>query len=540
MAQPAPRTIVAAVRAFARHHAIFRPGPVVVAVSGGTDSVALALILAELHEEFGLVLHVAYFDHRTRPRSAPKDAAFVADLANHIGAPVRVGRAARAPKSEDDARTERYAFLRRFATEIGAGAIATGHTMNDQAETVLLHLTRGAGLAGAGGMRPVRDGIARPLLAIGRAETRAICAAAKIRPREDPSNTSLRFARNRVRLRVLPELERINPQVRSALARFADAAAEVEAQFKSGAAVDAGDETNVVDGPEADANTLDARRDGPTTAGRADPPTARRDGPLAIARADLDVRTLPADPALRERTLADAWVAAGGITLSARHRAAMVRLASSTDGSRRIDLPGGQALREYARLIFVRGNADDAHIAAAPTADGPIAPAAAAPAPIVAAASASATVADETASAPVALERGKQVIWHGWRIALDMPANGSPHTGAVDAPSATRLGVRARRPGDRIAAMGKLQDIFVNAKVPARARDTWPLVTLDDVVIWVPGVTTPPQSGRIAIGAEPVPDSPTKGEHRVASSLPIRQVASRAVPRPQGGKRGRP
>ena len=504
MAEPAPRTIVAAVRAFAREHAIFRPGPLVVAVSGGTDSVALALILAELREEFGLVLHVAHFDHRTRPRSAPRDAAFVADLANHIAAPIRVGRAARAPKNEDDARRDRYAFLRRFASEIGAGAIATGHTMDDQAETVLLHLTRGAGLPGAAGMRPIRDGIARPLLAIGRSQTRAMCAAAKIRAREDPSNTLLRFARNRVRLRVLPELERINPQVRAALARFADAAAEVDAQFTSSATLDAGPGTNAVDGRELDTGALNAIRDGSSTPGRA----------------ELDLRALPADPALRERALADAWVAAGGITLSASHRAALVKLASSTAGSRRIDVPGGQAVREYERLIFVRGTAAVAsHIAVA---------------------------ADETAPAPVALARGVQVIWHGWRIALDMPANTSPYTGAVDAPSAARLGVRARRPGDRVAKLGKLQDVFVDAKVPARARDTWPLVTLDDAVIWVPGVTTPPQSGHIAIAAEPasiaavpVSDSPTKGEYPVASSLPVRQVASKAVPRPRGGNRGR-
>src|SRR6185503_21309487 len=115
--------------------------------------------------------------------------------------------------------------------QLGAGAIATGHTIDDQAETVLLHLARGSGLQGVAGMRPLRDGIARPLLAIGRAETTAICKAAKIRPREDPSNRSLKFARNRVRLKVLPELERINPQVRAALARFAEAAAESEPDY---------------------------------------------------------------------------------------------------------------------------------------------------------------------------------------------------------------------------------------------------------------------------------------------------------------------
>ncbi|MDQ2767711.1 MAG: tRNA lysidine(34) synthetase TilS, partial [Gemmatimonadota bacterium] len=231
MATPTPRAIVSSVRAFARRHSIFRPGPLVVAVSGGTDSVALALVLAELRDEFGLVLNVAHFDHRSRPRSSATDAAFVAELADRIGAPIRVGRAEAAPRSEDDARRDRYGFLRRAASEIGAGAIATGHTLDDQAETVLLHLTRGAGLAGVAAMRPLRDGIVRPLLAIGRAETEAICKAAGIRPREDPSNRSLKFARNRIRHRVLPELQRINPQVRGALARFADAAADLESRI---------------------------------------------------------------------------------------------------------------------------------------------------------------------------------------------------------------------------------------------------------------------------------------------------------------------
>ena len=173
MPTPSPRQIIAAVRTFARQHDLLRPGPLVVAVSGGTDSTALALIVAELRDEFGLVVHVAHFDHGARPKDAAADAQFVADLANRIDATVRVGKAKTALKSEDDARTARYEFLRRVAKDIGATAIATGHTRDDQAETVLLHLTRGAGLVGAGGMRPLRDGIARPLLVLSREIGRA-------------------------------------------------------------------------------------------------------------------------------------------------------------------------------------------------------------------------------------------------------------------------------------------------------------------------------------------------------------------------------
>ncbi len=476
LATPTPRAIVSTVRAFARRHGLFRPGPLVVAVSGGTDSVALALILAELRDEFGLVLHLAHFDHRTRPRTAALDAAFVAQIADHIGAPIRVGRAARATKSEDDARNERYAFLRRVAGELGATAIATGHTLDDQAETVLLHLVRGSGVVGAAGMRPLRDGIVRPLLVIGRADTTAICRAAKIRPREDPSNRSLRFARNRVRRNVLPELAKINPQVRAALARFAEAAAEVEeATGRAAAAVT-------------------------TSSGR----SRRAGAPTAI-----DLGDLPRDDAARERALADAWRAATGTSLGARQREALRKLAATNDGTRRIDLPGGTAVREYERMRFVRGPAE---LGAAET----------------------------QRIRPAALARGALVDWHGWRLALDRRSDGLPFTAAIDASSASRIVVRARRPGDRVGGRRKLQDVFVDAKVPTRLRDIWPIVTLDEVVIWVPGLTPPPRTGRIALGAGPVGEAPTAGEDGPGSSLPERQVASMSEARPQGEKRGRP
>ncbi len=460
MATPTPRDIVSTVRSFARRHDILRPGPLVVAVSGGADSTALVLILAELADGFGLVLHVAHFDHRTRPRAAAADAAFVAEIAARIGAPIRVGRAERAPKSEDEARGARYEFLRRVAKEVGATAIATGHTIDDQAETVLLHLTRGSGLAGLAGMRPLREGIARPLLGIARSDTLAICRAAKIKPREDPSNRSLRFARNRVRAKVLPELAKINPQVRAALARFADAAAEMEERVSG----------------EADTVT----------------------GPV------IDIRALPDDDALRQRALADAWRAATGRTLGARHRAALASLTRSVEGSRWIDLPGGAAQREYGELRLARPVA----------ADEPL--------------------------GPLPLGRGSSVMWHGWRISLDMAADGASQRGGVDRASSDRLVVRARRAGDRLGRNRKLQDLFVDAKVPARLRATWPVVALDDVVLWVPGLSPAPATGPVAISAEPVGDGPTAGEDFPVKSARYGQVASKSEARPRGGKRGRP
>jgi tRNA(Ile)-lysidine synthase len=307
-----PSAIRATVRDYIRAHRIFTPGPVVVAVSGGADSTALLLILADLADELGIVIHVAHFDHRTRPKQSAEDADFVARLANRVGAPVRVGRAEKPTKTEDAARTARYGFLRRAASEIGATTIATGHTRDDQAETVLLHLTRGSGLAGLAGMRPLRDGIARPLLAIGRKDTVAVCRAARIRPRVDPTNRSLKFARNRVRLEVLPELAKINPRVSEAIVRLADAAGDLQSE----------DELDI-------AEALAGSRDND-----------------AIAVASLE-------PAVRGRALALAWREATGRVLSARHRDALERLTATEDGSQSLDLPGGRAIREYGLLRIV-------------------------------------------------------------------------------------------------------------------------------------------------------------------------------------------
>ncbi|HKC91671.1 MAG TPA: tRNA lysidine(34) synthetase TilS [Candidatus Limnocylindria bacterium] len=299
-------------REYIRAHQIFVPGPVLVAVSGGADSTALLLILAELAEELGIVLHVAHFDHRTRPKQSAEDADFVAKLANRIGAPIRVGRAEQPTTTEDAARTARYEFLRRAATEIGATAIATGHTRDDQAETVLLHLTRGSGLAGLAGMRPLREGIARPLLTIGRVDTVTICRAARIHPRSDPTNRSLKFARNRVRLEVLPELAKINPRASEAIARFAEAAAELQTE----------DDLDVA-------------------------------GVLARARDKDAVVVAALEPTVRSRALALAWRDATGRVLGARHRKALDGLAMTEDGSRSLDLPGGLAIREYGLLRIV-------------------------------------------------------------------------------------------------------------------------------------------------------------------------------------------
>jgi tRNA(Ile)-lysidine synthase len=401
------RSIRATVLAFVREHDLLPPGPLVVAVSGGADSTALLLLLADLAPQLGLDLHVAHFDHRLRPRASAKDAQFVADLAQQHGATIRIGRAERAPKSEDEARELRYAFLGRAARDVGATCIATGHTRDDQAETVLLHATRGSGFAGLAGMRPRRDDIVRPLLAIGRAETEAVCRDAKIEPREDRSNADLRYARNRIRHKVLPELERINPQVRAALARLASAAAAAADAIEHAAEL-----------------SLDA---------------AATPGGIALDRLDALVR---------DDALVLAWSRATGRSLAAKHRAALATLASGRDGSASLDLPGGRAIREYAALR-IETNAQRPND---PAEEAPLVP-------------------------------GRPVEWAGWTFTLGAGRDGRL---TAPAPAAGKLVVRSRRPGDRLAGRLriKVQDLFTDAKVPARARATYPLVVTGSGEVW--------------------------------------------------------
>jgi tRNA(Ile)-lysidine synthase len=208
-------------------HQIFTPGErVVVAVSGGPDSLALLSILREILPAIPLHLTVAHFDHGWRPESN-EDRDFVASMATMWGYDFRTARAtAGTPHTESAARTARYTFLRATATATNSTAIAVGHTQDDQVETLLLHLLRGSGSRGLGGMRR-RDGdLARPLLDITRQEIEAYLARLHLTPRRDPSNEDPRFTRNRLRQQVLPAIDAFDPAARALLARTADILSE--------------------------------------------------------------------------------------------------------------------------------------------------------------------------------------------------------------------------------------------------------------------------------------------------------------------------
>jgi tRNA(Ile)-lysidine synthase len=216
-----------------RDRVLLRAGDRVgVAVSGGADSVALLRVLLELRAELGIVLSVAHFNHCLRGEQSMADEAFVADLADQHQLEFFVERrnVSEHPlaklSTEAAARQLRYNFFARLARKVRLDCIATGHTLDDQAETVLLKFLRGAGTRGLAGVYPIvdRDGfrIVRPLLCVTGDDVEAYLSSLGQVWREDESNLDPRFLRNRVRHELLPLLEReYNPRLRYLLADLA-------------------------------------------------------------------------------------------------------------------------------------------------------------------------------------------------------------------------------------------------------------------------------------------------------------------------------
>ena len=214
-----------------------RPGDRVgVAVSGGADSVALLLLLLELHEKLGMVLSVVHFNHKLRGTASDVDEKFVAKLAAKYGlefhtASVCVAQKAKKEKTnlEDTARRARYDYFRSLAESGALTRIAVAHTADDQAETVLAHILRGTGLTGLGGIHPVAGTVIRPLLQIRRKELRMYLRAKKQRWREDATNRDTTRTRARIRRKLLPLLEKqFQPAIVEHLTTLAELAREDE------------------------------------------------------------------------------------------------------------------------------------------------------------------------------------------------------------------------------------------------------------------------------------------------------------------------
>jgi len=207
---------------------------VLVAVSGGPDSVCLLQVLLKIQTELHITLHIAHLNHQLRGAESDSDAEYVARLAAKLDLPAAIEKrnvyayqAEHRLSLEEAAREVRYAFLAQTARQVGADRVTVGHTLNDQVETILLHIIRGTGTRGLRGLQPVQTlqfagnhlTVIRPLLEVRRQETEDYCSSLHLVPCRDSSNLSPSALRNRVRHNLLPLLQSFNPDICAALLR---------------------------------------------------------------------------------------------------------------------------------------------------------------------------------------------------------------------------------------------------------------------------------------------------------------------------------
>ena len=424
---------------------------VVVALSGGPDSVALARILLQLDAARELrVAGIAHFNHQLR-ETAWSDEHFCRDVAASLDRPFLVDRedvAERARRRrlsiEAAARTARHAFFERARSHFAADVVALGHTRNDQAETFLLRLVRGAGMRGLASMHPRRGAIVRPLLGCRRADLLAYLAAERVAYVRDDTNDDLTIPRNRVRAELLPFLERFNPAIVDVLADEAEIARETW------------------EWTDAEAATLW-------------PHVCRR---VSDEEWRLDVNALERAPlALARWILHQAMtLAAGGRAVSFAHVERAIQL--SRGGSGPIDAPGQRVERRGHEVVLRSRPAglvgrwvnppNSVNLFSYPLSI---------PGEVILAEAGCTVSAVEADSAG---EVSGAVLGNGSAVVRRDRCGGA-------------LFVRYRRPGDRFRPLGlsgikKLQDFFVDRKVARQVRDSVPVVVDErGRIVWVAG-----------------------------------------------------
>jgi tRNA(Ile)-lysidine synthase len=408
-----------------------------VAVSGGCDSVVLLHLLRFAAREAGVEVSAAHFDHALRAASAA-DARWVAGLCRACAVPLVSERAAVPPRSAAEARRLRYAFLHAAAERAGATHSATPHHADDQAETVLFRAARGTGIDGLGGIAPLLpSGLARPLLPFWQRELRRYARRHRLRWRTDQSNFLRGYTRNRIRLDVLPLLEReVAPGARRHLVELADVARETERAL------------DVLVAPLAAA-------------------AVRREGDSLVLARDL---LATYDSAVSIRIIRTVLRHFGTVLDRAGTRMALQFITGAQSG-RELCLPGGVRIAtEFEHVRVLRNDAPAAE-------DRPL------------------EIASAADGAGAARIGGRE--WRAeWRLAAagDAEAREGGAWTAAFGLAALRFPLRLRgwRAGDRIRTPGgtkTLKKLFGERRVPRARRTTLPLLAdAGDAVLWVPGV----------------------------------------------------
>ena len=442
-----------------------------VAVSGGADSVALLLLLLELRQKLGFVLSVVHFNHKLRGRASEGDEKFVASLAAGHNLPFFVTREDIASKSareranlEDAARRARYAYFERLTAEGKLDRVAVAHTADDQAETVLGHILRGTGLAGLAGIHPEVGCVFRPLLHMRREDLRRYLRAGKQSWREDATNRDTKRMRARIRLKLMPLLEKqFQPAVVEHLCQLASFAREDEAWLESSAALRV-----FLNAREDKGEWRISLRDLLAAHTQANQPKElgelwQRDAPQAMSKRLIRLLVKKVKPHSGQ--------------LSAVHVNAVLRLAEQADSGKSLLLPGGVEVRRLRDALAFRAVPD--------------------------ARANSRAVPPKSFCHPVKL--GPQAVEvalleQSYRLrftVIDWPPQGRETnvTGAVLDRERIRLPLMVRnwRPGDSMQAVGhqkrhKLSRLLNELGVSRWDKVWWPVLTSGEAIAWTRGL----------------------------------------------------
>lgn len=457
-----------------RRHQMVAPGDcIAVAVSGGGDSVALLLLLFELQDTLGATLRIAHFNHQIRPGEADEDQRFVQELATKLDLPCAVDTEDLAARSritctnlEAEARDRRYAFLRGLVSQGWATRVATGHTADDQAETVIARLARGSGLKGLRAIHPVLNPVVRPLLETRRAELRDYLTARKQPWKEDATNQDTSRLRARIRHELLPRWEvAFGPSGVLNLGRMAELARNDDALLDELA------ETNFERLARREANQLILNVQDVLD-------------PLPELKTPLARQAMAAR--LVRRVAMEFGPRPAGLT--ADHVDRVLHLARRGTSGSRIELPGGLVVeRALGRLIF---RPSDASRGSSGSSSG-----SGQPEPRETTSYSYIVDPWPTGHAVVPIsETGKQL-----RLKLiDWPSRGRETNlegfGVLDADRIEPpLLVRNRLPGDSFRPRGrmheeKLKRLLLEQRIAAKDRTLWPVLTSAGRLVWTRGL----------------------------------------------------